>query len=168
MNVGDEVTVVHGLTPAPTDRGTVASLARTDGKILIRFHSGGTLWVEPSMIDTGGVIVTHHTGTRHRTTDPDTARAAAERSAEQLTEHQWLVLKALVDAGQRGMLDHEHEHVNGLIPTSAGKRRLELVDVGLVEKSTLRRPTETGHMAAVWRVTARGQAVYQHHQKGAA
>jgi hypothetical protein len=165
VNVGDRVTIVHGLPPDGVDVGTVASLARTDGKILIRFPAGGTLWVEPQLVDAGNVHVAPH---RHRATDPDTARMAAHRTAEQLREHHWLVLSALVSAGSKGMIDHEHEQINGLNQDSAGKRRGELVELGLVENSRQRRQSPRGRPAIVWQVTARGLAVYRNHREGAA
>jgi hypothetical protein len=94
---------------------------------------------------------------RHRADDMETARAAADMSPEALAEGQRKVLFALADAGPNGLIDHEHRRINGLIPTSAGKRRLELRRMGLVEATGRRRPTGTGNgEAEVWRLTPAG------------
>lgn len=101
--------------------------------------------------------------TRHRATDMDTARAAADRPDETLTRQQRSVLVAIADAGKHGLLDHDHKRRNGLGQTSAGVRRKELCRMGLVEDSGERRQTGTGHAtAAAWRVTAAGLEVVAH------
>lgn len=165
MKVGDEVTVVLGLQEEPTKRGRIRS-GPVQGKWLVEFASGASVWFPATLIDTGQIKLGPG---RHRTTDPETARLAAEAVEERLTEHQWLVLTALVEAGATGLIDHEHEARSGLIPTSAGKRRKELERLGLCEEIPGgRRPTAHSRLAQVHRVTARGLAVYQHHQRGAA
>lgn len=180
MKPGDRVTIVHGPGPdgstttagvvhLPTVNGRpMTSPVRADGKIAVHPLGATTpdayLWVDPMYIDRGTIATSH----RHRTADPDTARLAAEQAAEHLTEHQWLVLGALVDAGRTGLIDHEHEPRNGLIPTSAGKRRKELERYGLCEPTDMRRPTSRNALATVHRITARGIAVWQQHQQGAA
>lgn len=165
MRVGDRVVLVHGLAPDGCEPVTLASEPRHgDGKVMVRLPSGGTVWCDPGWLDPG-VLPSQP---RHRTGDPDTARMAAHAAAERLTEHQWAVLAALVDAGRAGLIDHEHEARNGLIQTSAGKRRKELERLGLVEPTGQRRHTPTKHLAAVYRVSARGLLVWQHHQRGAA
>lgn len=164
MNVGDEVTVVLGLQEEPTKRGRILS-GPVHGKWLVAFASGASMWFPAEMIDEG--VVKLGPG-RHRTTDPETARLAAEAAGERLNEHQWLVLASLIEAGRDGLIDHDHEARNGLIQTSAGKRRIELVRLGLVQWTGRKRRSPSGQLARVWGVTARGVAVYQHHQRGAA
>jgi hypothetical protein len=69
------------------------------------------------------------------------------------------VFLALAGAGSRGLIDHDHQRLNGLIPTSAGKRRLELMQAGLVVDSGHRRATDTGTAAIVWVLTDAGRQV---------
>ena len=182
MKVGDRVTIIHGPGPEggitqnttavvvlPTINGRpAASPIRSDGKVACRglnSPEGAYLWVDPMYLDTGLI----HTSPRHRVNDPDTARAAAEAVVEHLTEHQLLVLAALVTAGRAGLIDHEHEARNGLIQTSAGKRRKDLEALGLCEPTDQKRLTPQKRWAQVHRVTARGLAVWQaHQQRGAA
>ena len=165
MNIGDEVTVVLGLQEEPTKRGVVRS-GPVDGKMLVEFAASGSMWFPVEVIDVGRVSLGPG---RHRVTDPETARLAAEAQSERLNEHQWLVLASLIEAGRDGLIDHDHEQRNGLIQTSAGKRRIELVRLGLVEWTGRKRRSPSGQLARVWAVTARGAAVWlQHPDRGAA
>jgi hypothetical protein len=122
-----------------TDWVTVLSLAEGD-KGWVLFRSGAKLKVSESSL--GNLPATY------RANDRDTARAAGERV--NLTEGQRKVFLALAGAGSRGLIDHDHQRLNGLIPTSAGKRRLELMQAGLVVDSGHRRATSTGTAAIVW------------------
>lgn len=96
-----------------------------------------------------------------RATDPESARLAWQRQNDYgLTENQVKVLAALVEAGDRGMVDHDHQAVNGLGQDTAGKRRLELARKGLVEAKTgdqSRRLTPRGSWAQVWVATIAGR-----------
>jgi hypothetical protein len=169
MTPGQRVTVVHGLPPHGTEIAVVRG-TRPDGKILVQLGdgSGGTLAVDPAMIDVGNVHVSSP-GARARSTDPETAHLAAQAASEHLTEHERLVLEAFVHAGRTGLIDHEIEARCGLIQTSGGVRRKRLRDLGLVEPTGDRRLTPSKRYANVHRITARGIAVYQHHrQQGAA
>jgi hypothetical protein len=131
-----------------TDWVTVVALAQGT-RAVVQFRSGSKLTVDASLL--GG------TPSTHRTNDRDTARTAGERV--NLTEGQRKVFLALAGAGTRGLLDHDHERLNGLIPTSAGKRRLELMQAGLVVDSGHRRATDTGTAAIVWVLTDAGRQV---------
>ena len=131
-----------------TDWVTVMSLGQGN-RVHIQFRSGSRLSVDASLL--GG------TPTMSRTNDRDTAKAAGERV--NLTEGQRKVFLALAGAGSRGLLDHDHERLNGLIPTSAGKRRLELCQAGLVIDSGNRRATDTGTAAIVWCLSDAGREV---------
>ena len=131
-----------------TDWVTVMAMGNGN-RVHIQFRSGVPLTVDASLL--GGTPVTY------RANDRDTARAAGERV--NLTDGQTKVLKALAGAGSRGLLDHDHERLNGLIPTSAGKRRLELCQAGLVIDSGHRRATSTGTAAIVWVLSEAGRQV---------
>jgi len=161
---GDVVTLVSGLDPSPTEPVTFIRLVDGKGRALVRTTSGGEITVPCSLLDDG-----HPTsGARSRVDDVVTSRWAAEQVADQLRESQWTVLDALVSAGDRGLLDHEHEDLHGMGQDSAGKRRGELLALGLVADSGLKRVTPRERRAVVWVVTARGRAVWQHHRRGAA
>lgn len=92
---------------------------------------------------------------RWRRDDPETARLAALTNYSVSGKQRLAVLRALVHAGDAGMTDQEHE-ANGILRTSAGKRRKELEQLGCAEATTERRPTDTGAPAIVWRVTDAG------------
>jgi hypothetical protein len=123
------------------------------GRVVVEFKSGSRL-----------VCGLHHLATqthqRHRASDPDTSRTAARAQSENLTLNQMLVLKALVAAGDRGLIDHEHEPINGLWQDTAGKRRKELEAAEMCRDSGRRRPSPRNRPAAVHVVTGTGIAVY--------
>lgn len=148
--VGDVVTVEQD---GYTTSGVVAGWYPNEQKAKVVFHNNPNHWlmVAVTLLGQGSV---HE---RHRTNDMDTAREAADMSPESLAAGQRKVLFALADAGANGLIDHEHERINGLIPTSAGKRRLELRRKGLVEATGRRRLTGTGNAEAeVWCITKAG------------
>jgi hypothetical protein len=145
MKPGDVRSLTHDNV---TDWVSVMSMGQGN-RVHVQFRSGVTLTVDASLL--GGTPVTH------RANDRDTARAAGD--AANLTEGQRKVLLALAGAGSRGLLDHDHERLNGLIPTSAGKRRLELMQHGLVVDSGHRRATSTGTAAIVWVLSEYGLSV---------
>jgi hypothetical protein len=169
VNVGDRVTVVWGFPPDPWV-GVVVALADRDGRVSIRPEAAdeGYLLVPLVMIDAGAVTVAGAHGYRHRATDPETARLAAESVGVRLTDGQWLVLVALANAGPAGLIDHEHEARNGLEQDSAGKRRLELERFGLAEPTGQRKLTPRGSWADAHRITARGLIVFEQHRKAIA
>ena len=145
MKPGDVRSLTHdGLT----DWVSVMSLGQGN-RVHVQFRSGSRLTVDASLL--GGAPSTY------RSNDRDTARIAGERA--NLTDGQTKVLKALAGAGSRGLLDHDHHRLNGLIPTSAGKRRLELMQMGLVIDSGHRRATSTGTAAIVWVLSEAGRQV---------
>lgn len=133
--------------------GVVEAWYPNDQKAKVVFHNNPDHWwiVAVTLLGQGP---THE---RHRVDDMDTARAAADMTPEALATGQRKVLFALAEAGPGGLIDHEHQRLNGLIPTSAGKRRLELRRMGLVESAGRRRPTGTGNAEAeVWCLTRAG------------
>lgn len=171
MNVGDRVTVVWGIPPE-TFVGDVVSLPNRRGVAQIHpatAAAGVTIGVPSVFIDQASITVAGSRGHMHRVTDPETSRLAALAAVERLTENQWAVLSSLVEAGQAGLIDHEHQVRNGLEQDSAGKRRKELERLGLTQPTGTRKLTPRGSYANVHRATARGIAVYQQHrQEGAA
>lgn len=88
-----------------------------------------------------------------RATDPDTSHAAARDAARRAPRMRERVLLTLIAAGARGMTDFELAHALGAQQTSAGKRRGELVEAGLVENSGIKRPAPSGSAAIVWRIS---------------
>jgi hypothetical protein len=99
--------------------------------------------------------VTQLTLPLHRATDPDTSRtAAASQTPAKLSAGRLLALHTLAEHGP--LTDFEHEAISGLVQTSAGKRRLELLRRGLVEYGQERRDSPNGSPARVWRITEAG------------
>jgi hypothetical protein len=159
---GDVVTLVHGLPPTPSEPVTFVRLVDGRDRALVRTTSGADITVPCSLLDTGGPVAR---GPGSRVSDPDTARWAAEQAAQSLRDTQFAVLDALVRAERRGLMDHEHEELHGMGQDSAGKRRGELLALGLVADSGTKRQTPRKRRAIVWVATARGRAVWQHHQR---
>ena len=97
-----------------------------------------------------------------RTTDPDTAHAAASLQTENVkrASHR-LVLSLLATHGP--LTDHELAiHASSALARrvghdSIGKRRLEVQRLGYVERTSEKRPTETGAEAIVWAITTAGR-----------
>lgn len=106
-----------------------------------------------------------------RRTDPPTSNGAAVYSLPNHAEGRRRALSALVAAGTNGLTDHELEDATAaqghrIKQTSIGKRRLDLMELGLVEPvvvdgKQLRRLTSTGATAGVYRVTPNGIAAHQ-------
>jgi hypothetical protein len=85
-----------------------------------------------------------------RRTDPDTTQASAVAHAELRRRDQARALAALRSAGVTGLTDFELGDRIGRQQTSAGKRRGELRDAGLVRDSGRRRKAPSGSLAIVW------------------
>lgn len=95
-----------------------------------------------------------------RQADPDTSWAAAfARLGGKATDRR-AVLVALCLAPD-GLTDFELGALVQRQQTSAGKRRGELRDMGLVQDSGLRRPAPSGASAIVWVVTSMGRRAEQ-------
>lgn len=88
--------------------------------------------------------------------DPETSHGAARRNAVRSGSQRAIVLQAFAVAGQGGRTDFENEHLLGMKRPSPGNRRHELAEDGLVVKTGLRRKTDTGALAIVWRITDLG------------
>lgn len=86
-----------------------------------------------------------------RRSDPDTSHAAARDARAGAASVRARCLVALRNAGERGLTDFELADEVGSQQTSAGRRRKDLVDLGLVEDSKERRPAPSGSDAIVWR-----------------
>ncbi len=97
-------------------------------------------------------------GYDHRTTDPATSVIAAEENRPRRRTQRQQVLDNIVDAwrhGRTGCTDFEHAPLQ---QTSAGVRRKELERLGLVEASTIWRPSPSTSPAIVWTPTEDGIA----------
>jgi len=81
-----------------------------------------------------------------RSSDPDTSHGAALKVLPRLSTDRQRVKEWLEANGPS--TDFEIARGLGIIPTSCGKRRLEL---GCVD-TELRRPNERGSLCAVWRL----------------
>lgn len=92
-----------------------------------------------------------------RRTDPDTSRAAAARSPATRRADCIEVLRIHAKY-QDGLTDFELAHIMRRQQTSAGKRRGELRDLGLIAPTDLRRPAPSGSPSIVWKITADGIA----------
>ena len=86
-----------------------------------------------------------------RRTDPETAHEAAAANQPERSKQRHDVLGYLRGMGFYGATDCQISQALGILRTSAGKRRHELVALGLVENSGQRRETDTGSTAIVWR-----------------
>jgi hypothetical protein len=84
-----------------------------------------------------------------RTQDPETSRKAAENASRRGPSQRRRVWEALKKLG--GATDYELSVEVGILRSSAAKRRQELVDLGHVVETPLRRKTDTGTDAIVWR-----------------
>lgn len=87
-----------------------------------------------------------------RRSDPETSHQAAASVAPRAKRDRDRVYEALKAAGEDGLSDFELGAIVSLKQTSAGKRRGELRDAGLVVATEMRRPSDTGSPAIVWRV----------------
>lgn len=102
--------------------------------------------------------------------DPPTSRKAAEKAAnpERLSVMQLRVLGNLYYArlhDQPGLSDWEH---HGVLPTTAGKRRLALQRALLVDNTGLEIQNPNGSLVAVWAINADGVRAYLQATRAAA
>lgn len=91
-----------------------------------------------------------------RASDPHTSHAAARDAGRRAPVLRNRCLAALRAAGERGMTDFELAAAVCSQQTSAGKRRGELVKLGLVEYAGCKRQSPSGSDAMVWRVVEMG------------
>ena len=85
--------------------------------------------------------------------DMDTSLAASKAIVPHLQRLEAVVHEAIMEAGSRGLCDHEIERATGLIHQTASARRRGLVLKGLVVDSGARRKTPSGRAAVAWVVT---------------
>lgn len=96
---------------------------------------------------------------RFHVDDPWTSKEAARRVAVRAGTDRYRVLEALVDAGTNGLTDYELGARLGILTTTAGTRRGELAANEpplVVPVDDLKRRTDTGRPAQVWRATLPG------------
>lgn len=91
----------------------------------------------------------------------ETAHAAARSVAPKTGTQRWKALEALADTPSgltafeaADLLHHRRPHV-------IGTRLIELREDGLVERNGATRPTDTGHQAEVYVITALGRQVLE-------
>lgn len=89
----------------------------------------------------------------------DTERIAAALVYPHSGTQRMKVLKELERAGAEGRTDYELGEALGILRTSAGKRRAELAEDGLVQATVNRRMTDTSSPAVVWRLTEKGRQI---------
>ena len=65
-------------------------------------------------------------------------------------------------AHSAGLTDFELADLTGIQQQSIGKRRGDLVKVGLIVATLERRPAPSGASAIVWRITPSGESYAQH------
>ena len=95
-----------------------------------------------------------------RSADPDTSWLAAFARLGGKASDRRQALRCHYEAAF-GLTDFELGDAMGRQQTSAGKRRGELRDDGLIEDSGMRRAAPSGSAAIVWRITNKGRDVYQ-------
>ena len=88
-----------------------------------------------------------------RWTDPETSHEAAAAHPDVRATDRDLALTVL-RAHPDGLTDFELGVLMGRQQTSAGKRRCDLMRLGLVEYAGIKRPSPSGSPARVWRVIA--------------
>lgn len=91
-----------------------------------------------------------------RQTDPDTSHTAAEAHPVLRAHDRRMTLMAHAKH-PNGLTDFELGDLIDRQQTSAGKRRGELRDAGLIEATDTRRPAPSGSPAIVWRITPAGK-----------
>jgi hypothetical protein len=94
-----------------------------------------------------------------RRSDPETSWQAAYRDLRRRAGDRILALEVHI-AHPRGLTDFELGDLMGRQQTSAGKRRGELRDLGLIEATALRRLAPSGSPAIVWLITNQGRRVH--------
>lgn len=90
---------------------------------------------------------------RHSETSKDAAYSKEPSAATERAR----VLEALRRRWPDGLTDDEQQQLLDMNPSTQRPRRIELCRGGLVEDSGEKRPTRTGRMAVMWRVTEKGK-----------
>lgn len=93
----------------------------------------------------------------HRNAPPGTSAVAAQRIAGHAGTQRGRILDLIAAQGPHGLTDDEGEAALGIRPQSYTPRRGELVALGLVVDSGVRRSTESGRPAAVWVAAEHGR-----------
>lgn len=94
-------------------------------------------------------------GPTHRFFDPDTSVAAGQPTL--LRRHDRVLALLAHKRSPSGLTDFELGDRIARQQTSAGKRRGELRDAGLIADSKTRRPAPSGSSAIVWCITTLGE-----------
>lgn len=94
-----------------------------------------------------------------RISDPETSWQAAYRDLHRRAGDRIRALEVHFTR-PNGLTDFELGDLMDRQQTSAGKRRGELRDIGLIEDGALRRAAPSGSLAIVWVITALGKRVW--------
>lgn len=106
-----------------------------------------------------------------RTRLGDWSTSVAAAAGVKASPGRLLALRTLADH-PAGLTDFELAVLTGRQQTSIGKRRGELYDAGLVEAATeergeiVKRPSPSGSLAIVWRITEAGKRYLASHSRG--
>lgn len=92
---------------------------------------------------------------KFHTSGTDTERESAYQVGNLRTREATVL--AILAKNPAGLTDDEGGVLMGGDRLDFGRRRNELVDVGLVENSGDKRPTPRGRNAVVWRLSAKGR-----------
>lgn len=87
---------------------------------------------------------------RARRRDPATSHAAAAQAGQRAQHHAALILGALVQAGERGLTNHEAAGVTGLDHVAVARRLPELERAGQARPTDATRLSPSGRAARVW------------------
>src|SRR5262245_58624181 len=93
---------------------------------------------------------------------PDTQRLAALRACPRTGTQRRRVLDFIALKGEYGATDEEIQMALRMSGDTQRPRRVELVDGGWVEVSTLTRPTLSENAAAVWTMSEHGLWKWRH------
>jgi len=97
--------------------------------------------------------------TMARSSDPITSYNAAQNALKNVKGHKAIVLAAFKVRGEYGFT---HEELGEAVPIrsdTARKRCRDLVDLGLVEDSGLKRVVSSGNQSIVWQITELGKTI---------
>ncbi len=125
-----------------------------DGRVLVRLTTVDSLLTVPA-----DLVVAGH----------GEAPLVQPKTPGRLRDLQYRVLEALFRAGPMGCTDDELVPSTGLLADIAGKRRLELLRLGMVIDTGDRRTTARLGTAKVWQITRSGEdAIRAYHAEGVA
>ena len=97
----------------------------------------------------------------YRSSDPETSREAAEANAPRSDAQRMRVLKALARMGERGSTDTALASYLAMDRGTVARRRKDLEEMGLCERTEERRSTVGGATGLVFRINEAGRRAAQ-------